>query len=570
MVFLCLSSLVACSSTDELVSNETKGAGGPNAGASGSNFAGTMGNSGTSQGTGGQNSSGQGGGQSAGNAGQGTSTGGSSPGGSSGSGGSGGSGGSSGTSGSGGTSGTGGTGGTGGTTTATASNVSLRTKNTGQYLSVEEANSSVSAKAYSVGEKEIVTLWDINGGTLTDGDMVWLSGPSGTYFTAVGGGGGDLTVGTATPGMDQTFQLTRLAGSGEVANGDEVAFKASQMLEYMSAVDGGGGAVLVNQPHALAWETFVLGLNAKVMPPANAKEKVLSYLASQRGKKTLAGQHDKLNGTPTIANNAVVNITGKSPALYSADFGFGADSVDNRGKMIDVMIDQWNQGAVVQLLYHTCVPTGDEYCGWDDIGGAAPKHLNDSQWQEIVTNGTPLNNVWKQRLDGLSTHFAKLKAANVAPLFRPLHEMNQGVFWWGGRGGPEGTRKLFQITHDYLVNEKGFDNIIWVWDIQDFGSLAGDIPAYDPGKAYYDIVALDVYESGYTQQYYDLIKQAAGNKLMAIGECASVPSLDKLASQPDWSFFMLWPDFIDQNKSILPGVYASDRVLTRDELPGWK
>lgn len=166
-------------------------------------------------------------------------------------------------------------------------------------------------------------------------------------------------------------------------------------------------------------------------------------------------------------------------------------------------------------------------------------------------------------------HFADLKAAGVAPLFRPLHEMNQGVFWWGGRGGESGTRKLFQITHDYLVKTLGFDNIVWVWDIQDFGSLAADVNSYDPGPAYYDIAALDVYDGGYATWKYDAMVGVAAGKPIAIGECQKVPTSDELTAQPKWSFFMLWPDFLDDNAAALPALYAAPNVITEDEMPGW-
>src|SRR5262249_19730873 len=274
--------------------------------------------------------------------------------------------------------------------------------------------------------------------------------------------------------------------------------------------------------------------------------------------------------TPTDATDQVVAITGKTPGLWSADFGFGQDALDNRATMIAEAKTQWSRGAIVQLMYHNCIPTRDETCSWDDIGGASPQHLGGAESTELVTDGTALNAAWKARLDGLALYFADLKAAGVAPLFRPLHEMNQGVFWWGGRGGADGTRRLFQITHDYLVGEKGLDNIIWVWDVQDFASLADDVVAYQPGAAYYDVAALDVYDGGYTGDKYAGMRGAAGGAPIAIGECATPPTADELAAQPAWVFFMLWPDFVDQNKGALPALYGAGNVVTRDKMPGWR
>jgi hypothetical protein len=299
-----------------------------------------------------------------------------------------------------------------------------------------------------------------------------------------------------------------------------------------------------------------------------AKQRVLQFLASLSGKKTVAGQHDKNNASPSDATDQVTQITGKAPGLWSGDFLFGGD-VGDRPTMIAEAQKQWASGAIVQLMYHACAPTGDESCGWDDIGGGNPVHLSDAQWSDLTTPGGMLYQAWLGRLDALSTFFAQLQAACVAPLFRPQHEMNQGVFWWGGRPGPTGTRLLFQITHDYLVQQKGFDNIVWVWDVQDFSTLGTDVSDYDPGDAYYDIAALDVYDGAYDMTKYTTMQMAANGKPIAIGECSTLPTTDELTQQPDWTFFMLWPDFISMNQDAFPTLYTSSNVVTLDQMPSW-
>jgi mannan endo-1,4-beta-mannosidase len=347
-------------------------------------------------------------------------------------------------------------------------------------------------------------------------------------------------------------------------------------VEVGGTLDGGAGratdgaAPLPGAADAADAADARTTLDAGSPPTQTSRAKVLAYLAAISGKRTLSGQHNKYNATPSVSSDAIHTTTGKAPAFYSADFGFGQDAVANRGKMIAEVKAEWSSGAVVQLMFHTCVPTRDELCSWDDIGGAAPQHLTDAEWKDLVTDGTALNGAWKARLDALSVFFADLKAAGVAPLFRPLHEMNQPVFWWAGRGGAAGTRKLFQLTHDYLVYTKGFDNIVWVWDLQDFGTLASDVSAYDPGALYYDIAALDVYDGGYDAWKYDAIRGVAGGKPIAIGECQTAPTSIELAQQPAWTFFMLWPDFLDQNAAALPALYHASNVVTLDGMPGWK
>jgi hypothetical protein len=466
----------------------------------------------------------------------------------------------------------GGAGGQSPTSFATALTVQLQTKS-GNYLVADQGGgAALSAKSTSAKAWETFTLSDMNGGSLDSGDTVTLKGASGQWVSAENGGGGALTVTAPWEHAWEQFRILKASGTGTIAAGDTIALQTIVGGQYVSAENAGGGAVTATAPWVKEWEELTLHVGAPVDPGVGtAKQQVLDdFAAVTAEKKTIAGQHNKYNDTPAVSSDWIESHTGKRAGLWSADFGFGQGALDNRGKMIAEAKSQWSQGAIVQIMYHNCIPTQDELCGWDDIGGANPQHLSDSQWSELVTDGTPLNNAWKARLDGLSPYFADLKAAGVAPLFRPLHEMNQGVFWWGGRGGENGTRKLFQITHDYLTNTKGFDNIVWVWDIQDFGTLGSDVNSYNPGPAYYDIAALDVYDGGYEGWKYDAMVGVAGDKPIAIGECQKVPTSDELAAQPKWSFFMLWPDFLDDNAGALPALYGASNVITLDQMPGWK
>lgn len=443
----------------------------------------------------------------------------------------------------------------------------------GQFLSAANGGGgAITATAPWMRGWERFLVEDTTSAALSDGDLVYVASSTGKFLSADGGGGGALSATAAVASGWEAFYLVRLAGPGAIRSGDAVALRTMLKGTYVSAINAGGGDVRADAPWAKGWETFIITLPAGGGGGGgggvSARQRVLDQLASIAGHKTIAGQHDKNNGTPSDATDRIIAITGKTPALWSGDFLFGSN-VDSRQTMINEAINQWSHGAVVQLLYHACIPTRDEYCGWDDIGGAHPQHLSDAEWNDLVTDGTSLNAAWKTRLDTLSPFFQQLKNAGVAPLFRPIHEMNQGVFWWGGRGGANGTRKLFQITHDYLVNVKGFDNIIWVWDVQDFGSLRSDVSDYNPGTSYFDIAALDIYDGGYDQWKHDAIAGAAGGKFIAIGECSTPPTASELAAQPDWVFFMLWPDFVDQNRSALPALYSAANVVTEEQMPGW-
>lgn len=305
---------------------------------------------------------------------------------------------------------------------------------------------------------------------------------------------------------------------------------------------------------------------ADTAPVKTPKERVLDFLTSISGKQTLAGIHNRHNAQPSQFTAQMHDITGKYPAFWSADFLFESEDIAHRADIVAQAKTEWSHGAVVQLMFHACPPDIGEPCDWDP--GLMHHPLSDAAWKDLVTDGGSLNKAWKARLDVIAPYLKELQDAGVAPLFRPHHEMNQGAFWWGGRTGPEGTRKLYQITHDYLVKTKGIDQLVWVWDVQD---LSWNFADYDPGEAYYDLAALDVYDgSGFTKEKYDAMVKVS-HKPIAIGECQSLPSVSQLAAQPGWTFFMGWSELVAENNSsdALRALFDSPRVLTLDEMPGW-
>ena len=151
--------------------------------------------------------------------------------------------------------------------------------------------------------------------------------------------------------------------------------------------------------------------------------------------------------------------------------------------------------------------------------------------------------------------------------------MNQGVFWWGGRPGPEGTVKLYLMLHDYLTKVKKLTNLIWVWDIQDFPTLAMDAYLYNPRDEYWDIAALDVYgdKSVYSKEKYEIMLSVSNNKPIAIGECQKFPTAQRLLEQPKWTFFMCWSEleFKNNTSQEIYDIHHSANVLTLDKMPGW-
>jgi len=291
----------------------------------------------------------------------------------------------------------------------------------------------------------------------------------------------------------------------------------------------------------LIFVAIMIGLE----PPAFCQPNTdpLAVLRHISGKQTIFGMHNREpNSQPAAWTNEVFKVTGKYPALWSGDFLFQADNVANRQTMINEAIQQSAHGVIINIMWHACNPALTQPCAWDKKGVLS--QLSDQQWQELLTNGTPINMRWKAMMDEVAAYLQQLKDKNIKVLFRPLHEMNQSVFWWGGRPGPEGTRKLYQLTHDYFVNTHGLTNLVWVWDIQDFPTLAKDVVDYNPGDEYWDVAALDVYDdhSGFSKEKYEVMVKTAGGKPIGIGECQKLPTAALLKAQPRWTFFMGWSE----------------------------
>lgn len=314
------------------------------------------------------------------------------------------------------------------------------------------------------------------------------------------------------------------------------------------------------------------GLLAGLAPRPTAAQtplKSLNYLYSISGTKTIGGIHNKepLNA-PTAYTDQLEFVSGKVAGLWGGDFLF--NSYADRWTMIREAERQWQKGAFVTLTWHACNPAQNvSPCTFNS---GVTSQMSDADWADLVTDGTVLNARWKTWLDELVPYFQYLKARGVEVAFRPFHEINQPAFWWGGRSGPAGSRKLYQLTHDYLKTTKELDNILWVWNIQDFPTLATDVNTYSPGSSYFDVASLDFYNGdGLTTAKYNALLSVSDGKPIAIGEIGKLPTAAQLAAQPKWAYFMGWSElvFSQNTQAQLISLYTAPNVLTLGQMPGW-
>lgn len=292
------------------------------------------------------------------------------------------------------------------------------------------------------------------------------------------------------------------------------------------------------------------------------RSRVLAYLRDISGRATVAGQHNREPlSRPTMWTDKIHAITDASPGLYGSDFAF--TDVADRPKMVAAAIAQWRAGNLVTLMWHMCPPWLGQTCDWKrDV----QSRLTDAQWDALTTDGTTVNREWKSQIDVLVPFLRQLQAAGVEVLWRPVHELNDGWAWWGGRPGPSGSSKLFRIMHDYLRG-KGLTNLVWVWSVKDVD--VGHLTDYYPGDGYVDVVGLDSWMSPFPSLHtYDQVRAVAGSKPIALAEVGTVPTPSQLAQQPRWTYFMVWAEMLTQRNSVprIQYTYGDRRVVTQDRI----
>ena len=425
----------------------------------------------------------------------------------------------------------------------------LINQGTGMALDVVASGTanSTAVDVYTINGT-VAQNWQINSNS--DGSYTLVNPNSGKALDVVASGtanGTKLDIYTTSYGVSQKWNIN--------SNGDGtytlINPNSGRALDVVASGQINGTLVDIYDSNGTGAQKW------KIMVPT--KPNMFAYIQNLSGHGIMGGLERDHNSS--IENTVISDEGGKTLGYFGGDFGFGAAaSPSSRAALMQQLIQQYQAGAIVHLIYHACIPTqavsnaDEQNCYWGSGGGVSPSSLTDAQWSDLITSGGYLNGIWKKRLDIIAPYFKTLQDAGVQVIFRPFHELNQGAFWWGGRSGSQGSAALFQLTEDYIKNTYGYSNIVWEWDIQDL-TAPSTFASYAPAASYYSIAALDMYNSGtnsgYTTANYNAMLAIAGSKPIAIGESFVVPSAATIAAQPKWVYFEGWPDadFLSDNTS---------------------
>ena len=86
--------------------------------------------------------------------------------------------------------------------------------------------------------------------------------------------------------------------------------------------------------------------------------------------------------------------------------------------------------------------------------------------KKATTPGTVEYQTVMEDLRRHGDYLQQLEDAGVPVLFRPLHEIDGGWFWWTDGETPENTAELYRIIFNDYVKQRKFDNLIWVWSVE--------------------------------------------------------------------------------------------------------
>ena len=224
----------------------------------------------------------------------------------------------------------------------------------------------------------------------------------------------------------------------------------------------------------------------------------------------------------------VFSTCGQYPAVYGMDLGgieMGWEkNLDSNpfDHMRASAVAHHERGGITTFSWHPRNPlTGGD--SWD---------VSSDQVVASILPGGEKHEYFMTWLSKAADFLGSIKTADgqlVPVIFRPWHEHTGSWFWWGQKlCTTEQYKALWQMTYDYMVNERGLDNLVW-----SYSPGAGEIKTVEdygeryPGDEIVDMVGFDCYCNPDLDRYRASMKNALDitkafadehGKLMAITE----------------------------------------------------
>ena len=311
-------------------------------------------------------------------------------------------------------------------------------------------------------------------------------------------------------------------------------------------------------------------------PDLNPKGRaILAYFQQLQASpelKLVSGQFAGWSGS-TAKMEVLAKIeraTGQWPAMIGLDYcGWddGAAAI-HPGPANELALAYWRTGGLVTISWHAPNPANPKGGGLNDKGVSLTDLLKPGATHER----------WMKSLDQIAAGLQELQKAGVVVIWRPLHEMNGGWFWWGAKE-PADYVAVWRHMFNYFTHEKALHNLIW-----SYGPNHGQKPVanYYAGDAYVDLTGIDAYtddvDPGHIQSFPEIAALGKPSGFTEFGpHGASNPPgdydfrrfLDGIAKNfPSARHFLCWDSKWNPAENHFAKEFYNDpRVITRASLP---
>jgi len=316
---------------------------------------------------------------------------------------------------------------------------------------------------------------------------------------------------------------------------------------------------------------FVYCSAEDVLQPVNRHasveaRKVLDYLKSVQGKQMLTGHHVMYGRMKDRDLNFIVKTSGKYPALIEFEGGIFArkyheDYTSIQKQLVEDAIAYWKGGGLIAICWHWGNPLEPR----NTYPGTKVKFDIEAAFKE----GTEEHKAMIKDLDVTAEMLKELRDANVPVLWRPLHEICGGWFWWSMQG-EKNAERLWTFIYTYYTEHHKLNNLLWVYSFSQEMRIN-----WFPGLEYLDVGGVDIYRKGQQDQRknFEKVSSVAGTKPVALSECDIIPDPDVMKEQGFmWNWFTTWHSrWMRKNEpDYLKRIYNHELVITRDELPDLK
>jgi mannan endo-1,4-beta-mannosidase len=218
-------------------------------------------------------------------------------------------------------------------------------------------------------------------------------------------------------------------------------------------------------------------------PDATAILNYLYCLPEGNNKRIISGQFERWGDAvePLSSEENFLNIvqqkTGRWVGLAGVEYHQG--TAVNYEKPNQLCIEYWNRGGLCQIYLIMSNPADTQaYNG----GGECDINL-------VLDPEHPYNGYFFKELDRVADGLEELCNHGVVIFVNMFPEATGDWFWWGGKTQPEFI-KLYRSVYDYLVNKRGLNNLLFVYEPSSYHEAAID---YYPGHRFVDIIGISLF-----------------------------------------------------------------------------